>query len=107
MANEHQFKLRTQFIAARGVKEYRATIPFLVKPEDSVLELGCEWGSTTHLIAQQTQQVIGTDISPDCIQRARTLHPGLRFEVLDALDVRSALEFGATFSKIYMDLSGF
>ncbi len=107
MANENQFKLRTQFIATRGVKEYRATIPGVVTAQDVVLELGCEWGTTTQLIAQHALEVIGTDISADCIQRARQLHPTLHFEVLDAFDVRSALDFGKAFSKIYMDLSGF
>jgi hypothetical protein len=47
MANEHQFKLTTRFVATRGVKEYRATIPALVTPDDVVLEIGCEWGTTT------------------------------------------------------------
>jgi tRNA/tmRNA/rRNA uracil-C5-methylase (TrmA/RlmC/RlmD family) len=106
-ANENQFKLRTQFIATRGVKEYRATIPTIVRANNTVLELGCEWGSTTRLIAPYAREVIGTDISADCIQRARLNHPTLHFEVLDAFDVRSALELGKTFNKIYMDLSGF
>jgi len=107
MANEQQFKLRTRFIATRGVKEYRATISSVVTSTDVVLELGCEWGSTTQLIAQQAFRVIGTDISADCIRRARLLHPTLHFEVLDAFDVRAALELGIAFTKIYMDLSGF
>ncbi|MFN8374206.1 MAG: class I SAM-dependent methyltransferase [Anaerolineae bacterium] len=107
MANDNQFKLRTQFIATRGVKEYRATIPSIVTAQDIVLELGCEWGSTTQLIAQQGAEVIGTDISPECIQRARQMRPTLRFEVLDAFDVRAALDLGRAFTKVYMDLSGF
>ncbi|MCL4508201.1 MAG: class I SAM-dependent methyltransferase, partial [Chloroflexi bacterium] len=82
MANERQFKLRTHFIATRGVREYRETIPSLVKSSDQVLEIGCEWGTTTAILAQRCGAVIGTDISPDCIARARQLHPGIRFEVL-------------------------
>src|SRR5262245_44352064 len=84
MANDHQFKLRTQFIATRGVKEYRATIPTIVQAKDVVLELGCEWGSTTRLIAPYALDIIGTDISAEAIQRARLQHPTLHFEVLDA-----------------------
>ena len=93
-------------MATRGVKEYRATIPVFVKREDVVLELGCEWGTTTALLASQCREVIGTDVSPECIRRARQLHPGIQFEVLDAFDVLAALASGKEFTKIYIDLSG-
>ena len=110
MANENQFKLKTQYIATRGVQEYRATIPSLVTPDDVVLELGCEWGSTTAQLARHCRQVIGTDVSHECIERARRTHPGLRFEVLDAFDVRAALGLSQRlerpFTKVYLDLSG-
>lgn len=52
MANDNQFKSRARYVATRGVKEYRATISHLVRPDDIVLELGCEWGVTTALIAR-------------------------------------------------------
>ena len=107
MANEGQFKLRTRFVATRGVQEYRATIDTLVTPDDVVLELGCAWGTTTTLLGQRCREVVGTDVSPDCITRARRTYPALRFEVLDAFDVRAALDLGRPFTKIYADLSGF
>lgn len=109
MANDSQFKLPTSFIATRGVQEYRATIPAVVTADDVVLEIGCEWGTTTALLAAQCRAVIGTDVSPVCIERARRQHPGVRFEVLDAFDVRAAmdLDLGAPFTKLYVDLSGF
>lgn len=107
MANEQQFKLRTRYVATRGVKEYRETIPALVTADDVVLEIGCEWGTTTVLLAERCKEVIGTDISADCIARARQMHPGIRFETLDAFDARAALAFNRPFSKIYVDLSGF
>jgi hypothetical protein len=50
--------------------------------------------------------VIGTDVSPECVERARREHPGIRFEVLDAFDVRAALGLGKQFTKIYIDISG-
>ena len=110
MANENQFKLRTRFVATRGVREYRATIGSLVTPDDVVLELGCEWGTTTALLARHCGEVIGTDVSRECIERARSTHPGLRFEVLDAFDVRAALTLAQgldrSFTKVYLDLSG-
>ena len=107
MANEQQFKLRTRYVATRGVKEYRETIPTLVCAGDTVLEIGCEWGTTTTRLAQHCANVVGTDISPDCIARARQMHPGLRFEVLDAFDVRAAMELVPHPTKLYIDLSGF
>jgi trans-aconitate methyltransferase len=106
VANERQFKLRTRFVATRGVQEYRATIEPLITPDDVVLELGCEWGTTTALLAQRCREVVGTDVSQECIERARCTHPGLRFEVLDAFDVRAALRLDRPFTKVYLDLSG-
>jgi trans-aconitate methyltransferase len=106
MANEKQFRLKTRFVATRGVKEYRATIPEWVNAEDVVLEIGCEWGTTTVLLAERCKRVIGTDVSPECIERARQMHPGIRFEVLDAFDVRAAMALGEQFSKVYIDMSG-
>ena len=103
---ENQLKLKTKFIGTRKVKEYRETIPVWVNENDVVLEIGCEWGTTTRLIAQHCKEVIGTDISPECIQRAREKYPDLHFEVLDGFDVRAALDLGKQFTKIYIDISG-
>ena len=106
LVNEKQFKVNTKFIATRNVKEYRATIPLWVDRDDVVLELGCGWGVTTARIAEHCKEVIGTDISSECIDRARKTHPGIRFEVLDAFDVRRASEFDKVFTKVFIDLSG-
>lgn len=106
MANERALKLKTTFVGTRGVKEYRESIPYWVTPDDVVLEIGCEWGTTTAMIAPHCREVIGTDISPDVIVRARARHPHIRFEVLDAFDVRAALELGRPFSVVYIDMSG-
>jgi len=106
MANEKQFKLNTRFVATRNVKEYRETIPAWVTKEDAVLEIGCEWGTTTALLAPHCREVIGTDVSPECIETARRKHPGIRFEVLDAFDVLAAQALGKQFTKVYIDMSG-
>ena len=106
MANDKQFKVNTKFIATRGVKEYRASIIDWVDKDDVVLEIGCEWGTTTVLLARQCREVLGTDISRDCIERARLAHPDIQFEVLDAFDVLSALKLGKQFTKVYIDMSG-
>jgi|TARA_B100001964_G_scaffold241101_1_gene312624 trans-aconitate methyltransferase len=107
MANDKQFKVNTKFIATRGVKEYRASISDWIDKNDVVLEIGCEWGATTTLLARHCKEVLGTDVSPVCIERARERHPDLQFDVLDAFDVLSALKLGKKFTKIYIDMSGF
>jgi hypothetical protein len=106
VANDSQFKFPSRVVATRGVAEYRATIDSVVQPSDIVLELGCEWGATTVLLAKRCASVVGTDLSPVCIERARASHPELRFEILDAFDARAALDLGVDFTKIYIDLSG-
>jgi len=106
MADGNLQRLRARFVATRGVKEYRATIPAWVAPQDIVLEIGCEWGTTTAMIAPHCQEVIGTDVSRECIARARELHPGIRFEVLDGFDVPAVLALNRPFTKVYIDISG-
>jgi SAM-dependent methyltransferase len=106
MANDKQFRATTRIIATRGVQEYRQTIPAVVRPDDHVLEVGCEWGTTTAVLAQYAAYVTGTDISQKCVDRARAMRPGLDFRVLDAFDVRSVLDLGLPITKVYMDLSG-
>ncbi len=106
MANDAQFRTHTRFVATRGVKEYRASIGAWVTKEDTVLEIGCEWGTTTALIASCCRRVLGTDISAECIERARVLHPGIEFAVLDAFDLWAALSLGTSFDKVYIDMSG-
>lgn len=106
MANDKQFKLKTKFIATRDVREYRETIPVWVNERDTVLEIGCEWGTTTRPIAPRCTEVIASDISAECIEEARRRHPDIRFEVLDAFDVTAALALGKQFTKVYIDMSG-
>jgi trans-aconitate methyltransferase len=106
VANDQQFRPKSLYLATRGVKEYRATIPEVVCASDTVLELGCEWGTTTALLAVQAGLVIGSDVSRQMVEQARVKHPGIRFEVLDAFDVRSLLQLEIPFTKIYLDLSG-
>ncbi len=99
-------KLTARFVLTTGVREYRETIAEWVRPDDVVLEVGCEWGTTSVLLAAQCKELVATDISPECIERARREHPGIRFEVLDGFDVRAALDLGRPFTKVYIDMSG-
>lgn len=99
-------KLRTTIIAASGVREYRASIAAVVCPEDIVLEVGCEWGTTTERLAQHARRVLAADISPKCIRRAQTMRPDLDFRVLDGFDVMTIQRLNVPFSVVYLDISG-
>jgi hypothetical protein len=106
MANEKQFKVNTKFVATRNVKEYRESIASWVNEYDVVLEIGCEWGTTTTRISPCCKKVIGTDISQECVDEARRRYAGIQFEVLDAFNVPAALALGEQFTKVYIDVSG-
>lgn len=106
MSNEKQYKLKTLFIGTRGVKEYRASIEKFIKPEDRVLEIGCEWGTTSELIYQRCKNLIATDISLKCIERARKMRPSIKFETLDVFNIKQAVGFNVSFNKMYIDVSG-
>jgi protein-L-isoaspartate O-methyltransferase len=106
MSKWKPFRLRTKFVATRGVREYRETIDEWVGADDVVLEIGCEWGTTSALLAPRCKELIATDVSAECIARARERHPDIRFEVLDGFDVRAALDLGRPFTKVYIDMSG-
>lgn len=106
MSNEKQFKLKTLYIGTRGVKEYRASIEKYLDPKDIVLEVGCEWGTTSRLIRQTTTNLVATDVSSVCIQKAKELYPEIDFRTLDVINISEALSFGVTFNKMYIDVSG-
>ncbi len=106
MANDQQFKLKTLFVGTRGVKEYRASIERYVEPGDKILEVGCEWGTTSELIHPKCDTLLATDVSLKCIKRAREMRPDIQFETLDVYDVPRAQAFGIDFNKMYIDVSG-
>ncbi len=105
MANDKQYKNRTLFIATRGVEEYRQTVSAYIQPYDRVLEIGCEWGTTSRVIYERCSKLVATDISPECIEKAKARNPRITFAVLDAFDIVSAMKLGS-FTKIYIDMSG-
>ena len=106
MPNDRQFQLKSKIVATRDVKTYRATIADAVRADDAVLEIGCEWGTTTRILAQHAARVLGTDISRVCIARARATNPDLTFAVVDAFDLRAVQALGDNFTVIYIDVSG-
>ncbi len=106
MANEQQYKLRCLFVGTRGVEEYRQSIARYIQPQDRVLEIGCEWGTTSTLIFERCKNLIATDISAECIAQAQQKHPEIRFETLDVYDIQKAMSFNVDFNKMYIDVSG-
>lgn len=71
-----------------------------------MLEIGCEWGTTSELIHKRCKNLLATDTSLDCIERARLMRPEIQFETLDVFDVNRALCFNIQFTKMYIDVSG-
>lgn len=61
----------------------------LAGPVDSILEVGCGEGHVTQKLAARYPKasVLGTDFSPEIIDLAKQLHPGLAFESQSVYDV--------------------
>lgn len=105
-----------QVVSAVGVESYRDTIPYVVRPNSRVLEIGCHFGTTTSLIAKATQTpntVVGIDIGKVCIDRANKKYNqdgnGIPFFVVDAWDTASILKLhpsSSSFDAIYVDVGG-
>ena len=100
-------------IASVKVEEYRKTIPFVVQSADEVLEVGCHFGRTTHLLHKTGKYCIGVDIGPKIIAHAKKQYPEIPFAIGDAwrtLDLlklqknHSDQEFG--YDVVYADIGG-
>lgn len=87
------------------MREYRQTIPACVNAGDTVLEIGCAWGTTSARLRRQAGTLVAIDKSPS-IEQARRDHPEVRFERIDCFDVRRVLALGLRFNKVYIDVSG-
>jgi trans-aconitate methyltransferase len=69
------------------------------------LEIGCEWGTTSAYLAVVAAQLVATDVSAECIERARSKNPDIFFETLDAFDLLAVQAHGPV-DIVYMDVSG-
>ena len=73
-------------VCAVGVRDYRNVIPHVVLPGDTVLEIGCALGKTTHHISVQAAgpsgRVIGIDNGRRCIRDAQAQHDSRRRKAL-------------------------
>ena len=104
-------------LASVGVEEYRRLIPTTVKKGDVVLEVGCHFGRSTHLLneAAATSQLeggycIGVDIGPKIIKNAQSQYPSITFAVADAwktLDLLKLRKDGVMgYDIVYADIGG-
>ena len=103
-----------------GVNDYRQTIPTVVKKEDSVLEVGCHYGTTTELlhdaaVIKNKGFCCGVDIGEKIIHNAKSRYPNMTFEVLDAwntLDLlklkmnNCATDSSLGYDVVYADIGG-
>lgn len=53
-----------------------------------ILDMGCGTGRTSRVLADMGHSVLGVDISPLMIERAKELHPDVWFRVGDATDIK-------------------
>ncbi|KAL7536454.1 hypothetical protein ACHAXR_010708, partial [Thalassiosira sp. AJA248-18] len=117
----------SSIVGAVGVKQYRDTIPFLVRKGDVCIEVGCHMGTSTTLIdeaAQGNQQsdgapggCLGVDVGPHIIKSARVKYPHLKFEVGDGFKTGELARMKdkhftcctgehATYDVVFVDIGG-
>ena len=85
-AAEYDAKHAFVYEKAKGLVELLAP-----KPGERILDLGCGTGALTAEIAARGTEVLGVDRSEEMIAQARKKFPALRFEVLDARELRVKL----------------
>lgn len=95
----------SRIIITKGVKQYRQTIPYFVSKKDTVLEIGCAWGTTSQLLYKHAGFVVAIDKGAS-LPSAKKTYPHIRFEQIDGFDIARIKEFKLAFTKIYIDISG-
>lgn len=66
---------------------------------ERILDLGCGTGHLAQQIAESGAQVVGIDASPEMIEQACRVYPGIEFRVADARDFSFPFQFDAVFSN--------
>ena len=94
--NAAQYDAKHGFVyeKAKGLVE-------LLAPQagERILDLGCGTGALTAEIAERGVEVLGVDRSEEMISQARRKFPALKFEAVDARELRFNAEFDAVFSN--------
>ncbi len=94
--NAAQYDAKHAFVyeKAKGLVDLLAP-----KAGERILDLGCGTGALTAEIADRGADVLGVDGSEEMVLRAREKFPAVKFEVLDARQLRFTAEFDAVFSN--------
>jgi trans-aconitate methyltransferase len=94
--NAAQYDAKHAFVyeKAKGLVDLLAP-----KAGERILDLGCGTGVLTAEIASRGAEILGVDRSEEMISQARKKFPALRFELLDARELRFNAEFDAVFSN--------
>ncbi|HWY45692.1 MAG TPA: methyltransferase domain-containing protein [Candidatus Sulfotelmatobacter sp.] len=69
------------------------------KAGERILDLGCGTGVLTAEIAARGAEIFGVDRSEEMVAQARSKFPALKFEVVDATQLKFDAEFDAVFSN--------
>nr|WP_205668618.1 class I SAM-dependent methyltransferase [Ammoniphilus sp. CFH 90114] len=69
------------------------------KENERVLDLGCGTGDLSNEIAKRGASVVGIDMSPSMIEKAKTKYPEIEFYVRDAQNFSMEGRFDAVFSN--------
>jgi len=93
-AAEYDAKHAFVYEKAKGLVELLAP-----KSGERILDLGCGTGALTAEIAARGAEVLGVDRSEEMIAQARKKFPALRFELMDARELRANGGFDAVFSN--------
>ena len=70
-----------------------------VKPGERIHDVGCGTGDLTQQIKAKGADVIGTDLSPEMIAKAKEKYPDVKFAVADASNFAFDDPFDAVFSN--------
>ena len=94
--NAAQYDAKHAFVyeKAKGLVELLAP-----KAGERILDLGCGTGTLASEIAGRGAEILGVDLSEEMISQARKKFPALKFEALDARELRFNAEFDAVFSN--------
>jgi SAM-dependent methyltransferase len=95
-----------RIVLTHGVKQYRETVPELVRGTDSVLEVGCATGKTTKIISEHAGSVLAIDRSVRVYEARGHGFTNVRIERWDAWDVARIRSVATRFDQIYVDISG-
>ena len=81
--------LNNLVVVCKTTDEYRRLARSQLTDEDHVLEIGSSYGRCTEIIYLHTGgRVVGIDVSSESVESSRKDYPSIRFERLDALQVR-------------------